>query len=491
MKFYLLLLFLCLSIISYGQQPQISEGLKQAIQNDDIDALVKALNPDEINACFGKYSLLVLSIKVNAANTLKYLIDKGADLENTCDKKSPIIHAAQDGKLDYLKLLVEGGADIQHEYKGKTALDYAIALGNEDIVEYFKEEKGFDLFSLDGVDGPYIVDDMIFTISSNNEITKEELSHDKAVTVRVNNEDQDEFAVQIKKSYDTNKGIHDMPNKLIAISDIEGNFDGLYSFLLNNGVMDKDYNWTFGDGHLVLGGDFMDRGDQVTQVLWLLYSLEEKAEAAGGKVHFILGNHEVMNLQGDTRYVNNKYLSAAQKISNNGNWEEAYLNLFSQDSELGKWMRSKNAVEKIGDYLFVHAGISPELLDHKLSIPKINHLIRRNIDTDLYNNPTEDERIMFLMSSKGPLWYRGYVTKYKYYEKAIPKQVNEVLDYYQVKKVVIGHTLAEDITAIQDDQVIMIDVHHGHKKNSGKSKGLLIENGVEYKVNDKGEKKKL
>ncbi len=48
----------------------------------------------------------------------------------------------------------------------------------------------------------------------------------------------------------------------------------------------------------MFAGDMFDRGDQVTECLWLVYALEETAKAAGGYVHFILGNHELMNLQG-------------------------------------------------------------------------------------------------------------------------------------------------------------------------------------------------
>jgi hypothetical protein len=85
-------------------------------------------------------------------------------------------------------------------------------------------------------------------------------------------------------------------NKLIAISDIEGNFMAFTETAAANGVIDTNFNWTFGEGHLVLTGDFFDRGTQVTEVLWLIYSLEEKAKDAGGYVHYILGNHEIMNL---------------------------------------------------------------------------------------------------------------------------------------------------------------------------------------------------
>ncbi len=42
--------------------------------------------------------------------------------------------------------------------------------------------------------------------------------------------------------------IYEMPEKLMAFSDIEGNFAALRQLLQNNRVIDKDFNWTFGKG---------------------------------------------------------------------------------------------------------------------------------------------------------------------------------------------------------------------------------------------------
>ena len=93
-------------------------------------------------------------------------------------------------------------------------------------------------------------------------------------------------------------------------------------------------------------GDFFDRGLFVTQTLWLIYSLEEQAEKAGGKVHFVLGNHDLMNLSYDYRYRRKKYFENAELISM---FPE---DLYAHNTELGMWLNTKNIVEKIGDYIF-------------------------------------------------------------------------------------------------------------------------------------------
>src|SRR5688572_2458060 len=59
--------------------------------------------------------------------------------------------------------------------------------------------------------------------------------------------------------------------KLFVVSDIEGNFRFFRKLLQANAVIDSNYNWTFGNGHLVLTGDYFDRGSQVTEAMWLIY----------------------------------------------------------------------------------------------------------------------------------------------------------------------------------------------------------------------------
>lgn len=49
----------------------------------------------------------------------------------------------------------------------------------------------------------------------------------------------------------------------------------------------------------------------------------------------------------------------------------------------------------------------------------------------------------------------------------------------------------EDITKEFDGKTINTDVKHGQEKNSDKTKGLLIENGIEYKIDGKGTKTKI
>ncbi|NOK24222.1 metallophosphoesterase, partial [Corallococcus carmarthensis] len=102
--------------------------------------------------------------------------------------------------------------------------------------------------------------------------------------------------------------------RIVALSDIHGQYGLLVRLLRAHQVIDAQDRWALGKDTLVIAGDVFDRGPQVTEAFWLLYGLQQQAAAAGGAVHFVLGNHETMVLYDDLRYVNPKYLRSAQLL---------------------------------------------------------------------------------------------------------------------------------------------------------------------------------
>src|SRR4030095_2357632 len=93
------------------------------------------------------------------------------------------------------------------------------------------------------------------------------------------------------------------PARIIAIGDIHGSIDGFKSILKVTGLADANGKWTGGRAQLIQTGDYMDRGEGTRAVLDLLMALEGQAKDAGGRAFAVLGNHEVMNMVGETRDV--------------------------------------------------------------------------------------------------------------------------------------------------------------------------------------------
>jgi hypothetical protein len=268
--------------------------------------------------------------------------------------------------------------------------------------------------------------------------------------------------------------------RLLVVSDIEGNFKGLQLLLRRAGVVNDQLNWQYGSGHLVFVGDMFDRGLQVTECLWLLYKLEAEARQVGGQVHFIVGNHEQMNLTGHYKYLRRKYRHNADTLN------LPYSRWYSSTSVLGRWLRTKNVVERIGDVLFVHGGISPQVANYRLSLPTINQLARLSLDTAAPESEGSAQGVVSSRSPTSPGWYRGMAL-----EEMSVAQIRQVTEQYQVKGIIIGHTPVEEIRVLSDQQVIAIDLAHQQNIDQGFMQALLIENGLFYQYNTNGTKQRL
>jgi Calcineurin-like phosphoesterase len=289
----------------------------------------------------------------------------------------------------------------------------------------------------------------------------------------------DQFSFDILGKFAPEQEVYAQPEKMLVISDIEGNFLTFKMLLLGAGVLDKDFNWTFGKGHLVLLGDFMDRGLDVNAVLWLAYKMDQEAKLKGGKVHFILGNHEVMNLTGDTRYVRNKYFENARIIKEN------YKNWYKMDTEIGRWLRSKNAVERIGDRIFCHAGISPQMAYSGLTLTDVNEKTRYEI-SGTGTVASERSASVAVSESYGPYWYRGLVRN-----EVKEHEMKAIMGWCQASQIVIGHTLVNEITYMYGGRVIAMDLMHEVNALEGKAEALWIDKNGTFIINHEGKKRVL
>ena len=266
-----------------------------------------------------------------------------------------------------------------------------------------------------------------------------------------------------------------MPDKLLAVSDIEGNLDQLLQFLQVHSVIDSEYNWNWKNNHLLFNGDSVDRGEQVTELLWFIRKLQQQATDAGGQVHFVLGNHDVMILADDIRYTHPKYKIVVEKSG------IPYHQLFADMTVLGQWLRNQNSAVQIGAYLFVHAGYSPELNRLNLSLNEINTNIRKTIGPPAW--PDRDVLATSLAwHSKGPLWYRGYFDAHaeKYGPKPTDVELDAILKRHQAKAVVVGHTITGNVGWLDGDKrLIGIDVHWD---TPGEGQGLLVTKGKLFRA---------
>lgn len=424
---------------------------------------------------------LLWAIKYNEKRVARYLIEFGADPNYTNVKGvSLLMLAGKMKRLNMVKLLIEHGADpfIQSS-RGQNAHDYAYQSGAQEVMGYLDSMNKLITYS-DTIhyelDGPYVdwendsVAVMFYYLKDSTakrtRIIEKTIDIDQDVTSLKGFVD-DPGSYVIYRSYEPSDHTISSSGKIFVAGDVHGKYQALVSLLINNKIIDSAMNWSFGNGNLILAGDVFDRGEHVTETLWLIRKLEFQARRTGGNVFLIIGNHETMALQGDHRYLNPKYLFF------NNYFFRPYYDLFNNNSELGRWIRKQHAIIKINDIMILHAGISPEVLELELSIDSLNKIIRGYIDDpDRYY---KDTSLLKVVHKYGPLWYRGYSTMKNEREKVDEAFVDKVLDHYQISLLIVGHNEQSDIKSLFKGKALAIDVPFD--RPGVKSQGLLIDKG--------------
>ncbi len=279
--------------------------------------------------------------------------------------------------------------------------------------------------------------------------------------------------------------------RVVAIGDVHGAYDNFVKVLQMTGLVDEDAHWIGGRAHLVQTGDLLDRGTRTREVLDLMMRLEKEAKKAGGRVHALLGNHEVMNMMGDLRYVVTAEYEAfktwrsdalrkrafdrvvsrerSQARSRGEEFdEEAYRarldkqfplgsiergEAFSADGTYGRWLRKRDAVARIDGVVFLHGGLSPDVAE--LGCKTINKTLRREITRD-YEKTRKDGAGTLAAGDEGPLWYRGLAQED---ETTFAPALEEILLAMEARAIVVGHTVTVNgrIQRRFGGRVILID----------------------------------
>lgn len=284
--------------------------------------------------------------------------------------------------------------------------------------------------------------------------------------------------------------------RIVAVGDVHGAYDRLVEILRTAGVLGEQQRWSGGRTHLVQLGDVVDRGPDSRKALDLLRRLEKEASRAKGAVHVLLGNHEVMRMLGDLRYVaQEEYAAFATKHSEQARErllervrpeareqlrKETPLGLlemsqaFGPEGEYGKWLRGLNAVAKLNDILFLHGGISPALAE--LRCGEINATVAREITKDL---PETRKAPLASLAGRedGPLWYRGLARE----PEAFAPRLDEILEKQNARAIVIAHTIAPGgrILGRFGGKVVQIDTGMlSSYVPDGRASALEIRNGT-------------
>ena len=312
-------------------------------------------------------------------------------------------------------------------------------------------------------DGPYV-------FISNNKLIEKKILNGKVTS-----------KVLEPTLYDTiftpQKSIYKNVENIAALSDIHGQYDLAIEILKNNGIIDPNLDWNFGKGHLVIVGDVFDRGPKINEMLWLLFKLEIQAKEKGGRLHFLLGNHEYMVLHKDLRYVHDRYKVSTKLL------ELEYDELYNNKTIIGRWLRSKSTIIKINNSIFVHGGISKEFIaKNGIDLSNTNQIMRSSIQRSKQEMKSTDFYKTYY-GKKSLIWYRGY-----FYDNLVDADISKILTQVNSEHIVVGHCSNEEVVQLYDHKIFGVD---SSIKKGTYGELLFIKNNQFYRGTLDGKKVKF
>jgi hypothetical protein len=248
---------------------------------------------------------------------------------------------------------------------------------------------------------------------------------------------------------------HSVPGRLIAIGDLHGDLAATRQALRLGGAIDESDRWIGKNLSVVQTGDQLDRGDEEREILDLFQQLKASAAEQGGQVIPLNGNHEVMNAQGDYRYVTPAGIGAFAGVRPRSPLArsapppfEDRAAAFLPGGAYARVLAERDVIAVVGDSAFVHGGVLPAHVGYGIE--------RINRETQAWLRG-EGNLPAIVASETGPIWVRDYSLD--------PVAANtcdalgQVLAALGARRMVVGHTVQKTgITSACDDRVYRIDV---------------------------------
>ena len=228
--------------------------------------------------------------------------------------------------------------------------------------------------------------------------------------------------------------------RIVAVGDLHGDFAAARRALRLAGAIDANDRWIGGELIVVQTGDVLDRGDEERLILELFAQLRAQAAAVGGALITLNGNHELMNVLGDLRYVTVRGLAAFADLADDFTLSDELAELIASAPEAlrsrlrafvpgGVYARgfADNSLAAIvGDTVFVHGGILPRFaagLEEADWETRCWLAGQRLLPPPLATDP------------EGPFWSRHYAA-----DPPDCQSLGEALEILGVERMVVGHT---------------------------------------------------
>lgn len=248
------------------------------------------------------------------------------------------------------------------------------------------------------------------------------------------------------------------PARLVAIGDLHGDLVATRAALRLAGAIDDKDHWIGGKLMVVQTGDQLDRGDGEHAILDLLDRVAGEAKAAGGALIPLDGNHEVMNVQLDFRYVTDAGFKDFGDAPTTGlldpragalpEAQRARAGAFVPGGPYARRLAKRGIIALVGDTVFVHGGLLPKHVRYGID--------RMNREVSAWMDGSARELPAIVTAEDGPIWLRRYSAAADAEDCRVLK---ETLAMIPARRMVVGHTVQRGgISAACGEQVWRIDV---------------------------------
>jgi hypothetical protein len=245
----------------------------------------------------------------------------------------------------------------------------------------------------------------------------------------------------------------------VAIGDIHADVQALRRAFQAAGATDSRDNWIGGTLTVVQLGDLIGRADDEREVLDFIFAVQRQAADRGGAVHALIGNHEVMGARVDNQAVGPNPFPAWETVSGLRRDDPRLRHLPPAERARGaalmpggpyaRRIAAFPTVLKIRDTVFAHGGVPPRWATY--GIDRIN----REVRDWLMGLTPEPQSSLGVDDGDRVMWTRQFSRDV---EAADCRDLTESLRILKARRMIVAHTVHEQITSRCDERVWSIDV---------------------------------
>lgn len=272
-------------------------------------------------------------------------------------------------------------------------------------------------------------------------------------------------------------------DRIIAIGDVHGDIERLLDMLYAAKIVDTNGVWIAEPKNTIVVqvGDQIDSLSRIGgedwekvpdyEVVYFMNRLDRQARLHGGRVVSILGNHEIMNTQGQFTYVSPKSMDPLR------------LERFRPGGSIARLMSKRGVIAKVGSVLFVHAAILPHHLEMlQGNIHAANVLVRKYL-RDEYLSPNDLHVLdQCILGEHGMVWSRMYADP-SIDESTMNDMIQNVLQATGCTTICTGHNTVQTISHLYNGKLWFLDT--GISRSYGTTSFQVLEilnDGKEFKI---------